>query len=263
MNLTPGLYVQVYRAKVPGAARPQRLMLLDAHAQEWARLGAKGIAWHGFSTELTIDAMRDLTAICRNHSLVSLAAYGMDSSDPTGKGERIGRVLESDVCDGVVLDAEGAWEDDADGDDREHARRFASTFLPHRQHAPGKPVIDQPWPVPTVHWSWPWEEFAECVDARAPQYYVNDWTSTFGRDRFARCVGKFDEAWRRLDARLTPTGHARPRVWTIQGYGWGDIRADLATALKRAQTEPLIVWCEPFPDDAFMDVWRGMASQAA
>ena len=260
-KLPPGVYVQIYRAKVPGATHAARLAVLDDRLAQFASLGAKGIVWHGFSTEMDVDALRDLTALCRDHDLLSLAAFGMDATDPAGKGERIGRVLESDVCDGVVLDAEGAWE--GASDDRERAKAFAAAFLPHRALVPHKPVIDQPWPLPSVHQDWPWEEFAACVDARAPQWYVNDWQSVYGASRYAKCMGRFDAAWSALRVRLSRTQSDRP-VWdTIQGYGWADIPHDLMTALSRSSTTPVLVWCEPFPDAAFMAVWYAWAGQYA
>jgi hypothetical protein len=262
-KLPAGIYIQVFRGKVPGSTRTQRLALYTAKVREFASLGAKGIAHHGFSTELTADALRDLTGICRDNGMRSLAAFGMDSSDPAGKGERIGRVLESDHCDGVLLDAEGAFEDTADGDDKAHARAFASTFLSHRNAVPHKIVCDQPWMLPTVHWSkWPWEEFADCVDARAPQWYWNDFSRQYGRDRVAKMAPKCGAAWDKLNARLARTGHKRPVWGTLQGYAWSDIPDELATALKRSTTEPLFVWCEPWPDDAFMRVWRELHEKA-
>lgn len=266
-TLAPGIYVQCYLAKVPGATHAARLAILDDRLAEFAALGCRGIAWHATSTTLNATSLHDLTALCRKHRLVSLAAFGMDSSDPAGKGRRIGEVLVSSDCDGVVLDAEGLWEDKTDGDDLAHARAFRDAFLPYRRRAPGKVVVDQPWPVPLRvqgqggHGAFPWETFAECVDARAPQWYVNDWIRMWGPRRYARCVALFAASWAMLTARLAQTQHTRPVWGTWQGYGWSDIPGDLVHVFERSLAEPTLVWSEPFPDGAFMGVWRSWHGQ--
>jgi len=228
--------------------------VLRTKLDEYYKLGCKGIAWHGFSHELNIDAMRDLTDLCRERAVLSWAAYGMDDSDPELKANRIGSVLASDLCDGVVLDAEGAWEDEASDVAKAHA--FYTAFRTWRDRAKGKVVIDQPWPKPTVHWSrFPWEDFSACVDAHAPQDYYNDWKSNYGVDRYRKLVPIFNAAWTKLQVRLAAEGLKRPRWSTIQGYGWDDIQADLAACLNLSATMPLLVWSEPFPSDSFMRVW--------
>jgi hypothetical protein len=269
-KLPAGIYVQVYRAKVePKNDRAARLATCDAKAAEFASLGARGIVWHGLSSELDADMLAPLTAICRKHGLRSLAAFGMDSSDPAGKGERIGRVLVSDVCDGVLLDAEGAWEDKKDGDDKAHAKAFADAFKPYRDCVPHKPVVDQPWAMPVRvgglggHSQFPYEEFAGVVDARAEQDYVNDFVRPFGASRYARCMPLFNQSWALLDARLSRAGLKLPRWRTVQSYGWDDIPADLADYLTRyASAGPVFAWAEPWPSSTFMRVWRELHEKA-
>lgn len=262
-TLPPGLYLQVYRAKVPGATHAARMLVLESRVREWAALGAKGVAWHGFSTELTIDALRDLTALCRKYGLLSLAAFGMDASDPVGKAHRIGAVLVSDVCDGVILDAEGAFEVKAG---TAAAAAFRDAFLPYRRQVPHKPVCDQPFPVPVRvrgqggHGSFPEIEFAECVDARAPQFYVNDWSGMWGPRRYPLCLALFNDSWAAENAQLD-AAHVRPLWATIQGYGYEDIADYLPTDLGRSLTVPTFVWCEPFPSAHFMATWREWAGR--
>jgi hypothetical protein len=109
----------------------------------------------------------------RARGLLALAAYGMDSDDAAGKGKRIGAVARLAECDAVVLDAEGRWEDESRAAEGAHADALRKAL---RDAAPDAYVIDQPWPVPTLHWSrFPYEEFARCVNAHAPQFYFNDW----------------------------------------------------------------------------------------
>lgn len=251
--MTPGLYIQVYRDAIK--ADPRRPWMdssaakrewLMPHLTMWALLGVRGVAWHGFSTELTAAALAPLTAMCRGSGMLSLAAYGMDATDPAGKALRVGNVLVSDACDGVVLDAEGAW----DKGGKAAAATFRDAFLPYRAKAPSKPVVDQPWPMPLVHSGFPYDEFGACVDARAPQVYVNDWR---GSDRFARVTAESARQWAELDKRITVK---RP-VWaTFQGYGWDSIRDDLVRVFDRAEREPVLVWCEPVPSDTFMHALR-------
>jgi hypothetical protein len=267
-KLPAGIYPQVYRGKVPGKTRADRLSLLRTKVRTWAQFGARGVAWHGFTTELDAAKLEELTAICRDFGLLSLAAYGMDSSDPTGKGERIGRVLVSEHCDGVLLDAEGAFEDTKDGDDHEHARQLGVALKPFRDQVPHKVIVDQPWAVPVRvrgqggHGRFPYKEFAAICDAHAEQDYLNDWIRTWGQQRYAKCMPLFNESWALLEAQLAALGLKLPRWRTIQGYSWGDIPADLADYLTRyASAVPVFVWGEPFPDDAFMAVWRELHEQ--
>lgn len=269
-KLPAGVYIQPYRGKIPGATRDERLALCDAKAAEWAALGAKGVAWHGFTTELDAAKLQPLTEICRKHGLLSLAAFGMDSSDPAGKGERIGHVLASSWCDGVLLDAEGAWEDDKDGDDKLHAKQFADALRPYKNAFPSKAIVDQPWPVPVRtnnqggHGRFPYEEFSGICDAHAEQDYVNDWVRMWGKQRYEKCMRLFNASWAQLDAKLASKGLKLPRWRTIQTYGWDDIPHDLADYLRRYATAvPVFAWAEPWPSDLFMSVWRKLHADGA
>lgn len=244
--MTPGLYIQVYRDPIPGADSPAKRAWMEPHLTAWALLGVRGVAWHGFASELTPERLAPLTALCRPRGLASLAAFGMDASNPATKAQRIGTVLTSPDCDGVVLDAEGAWDKDA----KPAAAIFRDTFLPYRTKAPGKPVLDQPWPMPLLHSGFPYDEFGACVDARAVQMYCNDWR---GADRYSRVSTESARQWATLDKRLTIH---RPVWWTVQGRGWLDIAGDLVHVFDRAEREPVLVWCEPVPSDTFLHALR-------
>lgn len=248
MNALPlGIIPQLYLDKLP-AAWTDRATVLDAAFVQFLARGVRAVAVHGFSTTLTPSVFRRYAALCKTRGLACLAAFGMDSSDPTGKADRIGAVLVLPECDGVVLDAEDAWEDE--DDDLAKAAAFRDRFLPWRARAPGKVVVDQPWPVPTVHRTWPYEQFAACVDLRCPQDYYNDWKSVYGRDRYAKLNPRFAASWAEMDARLDRFGLRRPLGKTIQAYAWGDILPDLCDCLLRNPT--VIAWAEPLPDAAFM-----------
>lgn len=248
-----GIIIQVYRDKIAGKTRQERLDWCARRLDEAVSLGITGIAWHGFVGELDTETFSALGTMCHDRGLSALAAFGLgqDSNHhPDYAGQWMGIVADAPWCDGIVLDAEGRWEDESPRIEAEHSRDLR---LALRSKAPHALVIDQPWPVPTLHWSaFPWEEFARCVDIRAPQYYVNDWKKQHGLRRYARCWSWFNDSWRRLETeRLKPQNLVRPRFPTIQGYGWGDIPKDLDDCLLRNPT--MLVWAEPWPDASFIE----------
>ncbi len=251
--LKPGIYLQCYRAKIPGDTHQERMDWCARKLDEAVGLGISGIAWHDFVGSFGPAEYAPLGAMCQARGLASFAAFGLggDSNHhPEFAGEWMAAVGNAPYCDGLILDAEGKWEDEAP---RIEAGRSRDLRLALRAKASRAFVVDQPWPVPTLHWSaFPWEEFARCVDARAPQYYVNDWTKQHGTRRYARCWDWFESSWRVLESkRLKPAGLMRRRFPTIQGYGWQDIPGDLDDCLVRNST--LLVWSEPWPTPDFIE----------
>lgn len=253
-TLKPGIHIQVYRAKVPGSTRANRLDWCAHRLDEAVATGVvSGIAWHGFVGELDAKMFEALAKLCHDRGLVATAAFGLgnDSNhNADDAGDWIGELANEPNCDGVILDAEGRWEDESP---RIEAQASLDLRLALRAKAPQALVVDQPWPVPTLHWSvFPWVEFSRCVDAHAPQFYINDWTKQHGKRRYARCWSWFEDSWRRLESeKLKPQALIRPRFPTIQAYGWSDIPKDLDDCLLRNPT--LIAWAEPWPDASFVE----------
>lgn len=236
-GLPAGKYVQIYRGSMSAA----QVAGLGDKLDELKKLGVTGIAWHGFTTEMNPVVFARLTKLCTDRGMLSIAAFGMGSQDPVGMGTRMGKVGLVPGCLAVMFDMEGAW----DSGKQVQAVQLGQAF---RAVAPNVLTIDQPWPVPTVHWQFPWEETAAFIQIRAPQYYVNDWTAQHGDARYAKCWAWFDSAWAKLNSRLAPKNLVRPQIVTIQGYRW--VFHDLVNCLMTNDT--VIVWAEPFPDAVFM-----------
>lgn len=232
MTINEGVWIQIYRDKVPNRD------VLARKLDEFKSLGCPGVAMHGFTHELP-DRFESLAQMCNIRGLECMAAFGMNSQEPRKKGERIARVARMPTCYAVVLDAEGAWEDE--DADKQHAEELSIAL---HSGAPGAVYIDQPWFAPLVHWSrFPWEEFARCVNYRAPQVYCNNFTRQYGRDRYKIIWQRYEREWKKLESRLGEL--TRPRFPTIQGYAW--ILSDLVDCL--CKNPAVLMWCEPFPDN--------------
>lgn len=243
-----GLYIQIYRDAIRGTPtikQKKLLQQLDILSQYKI---VKGIAWHGFVGDLSVEKFNELTKYCKERNLKSLAAYGLGSKEPEKYGKWIGEVANQPDCYSVIFDMESAWE----SDDKKKtpvllakAKKMGEVF---RSISPNSLAIDQPWPVPTYHWSFPWEETAEFIDIRAPQYYVNNWIRQYGKEAYEKCWAWFEQSWKKLNERLAKKNLVKPMIYTIQGYKWN--LTDLIHCLCSNPT--LIVWSDPFPDEVFM-----------
>lgn len=239
--------VHQYRRAHPSFSQPAALdAVLGRELDSWAAAGVVAVAWHGNSVSLTPGRFGEYATLAKARGLASLAAFGMNSDDATGKARRIAAVAKHPLCLGVVLDPEGDFEDETHAAEAQHAGEFAREF---RKLAGDRVWTTwQPWPVPTQHWStYPWEEFAACVDAHSEQRYVNDWRRQWGTKRYAKCEAWFTESWAKMEDRLRRAGISpRPHVQTIEGYGWADIPADLEACIASHPSQ--FVWCEWRPD---------------
>jgi hypothetical protein len=244
--LKAGVHVQIYRDALHGADRAAKLARLDAALADFAAAGVAGVAFHGFVGDLTPAKFGELAALAARHGLQASAAFGLgdgNSHRPEQAGVWMASVAKRPDCAALILDAEGAWENEPG--DRPAATAMGASF---RASAPDAYVITQPWPVPTLHSKFPEREFAAWVDADARQAYVNDWTRQYGKARYARCMAWFAASQAQLARQLGDL--ARPQLITLQGYGWADILPDLVDGLL---THPIVVmWSEPFPDAATM-----------
>jgi len=243
-TLPPGRYIQIYRGAVRGNSKTEKRTSIVSALDRLKMVGIKGIIWHGFSGELTPAVFLELAALATARGLLSLAAFGDGDSDPEGFGRRVGAIANLPECTGVVLDLEGIWENEPG--DKAKAVALGRAL---RQVAPDALVFDQPWPVPQYHGSFPWDETAAFVDVRAPQWYFNDFKKNFGDQRYQKCLKWFCDSWRALEAKLAAKNLIRPRIMTIQGYGWDGIFADLVACLTSNPT--IFIWSEPYPDELF------------
>jgi len=253
--LRKGLHCQVYLDKLRGEGHAAKLVSFNAECATLAAAGFVGVVCHGFVGGFTADSFGDYAAIAQRNGLQCAAAFGLgqsNSHNPVAAGKWMARVALHRLCGALLVDAEGAWEDEAS--DRPAAAAMGAAF---RELAPDVFVVDQPWPVPTLHGSFPDKEFAGWIDASARQYYFNDWK---GRDRVKRLSAWFNGAVTTLLRRLG--GLARPQLFTIQGYGWADILADCVALLLQHQAEPMFVWSEPLPDAAFLRCTRAVLKLA-
>lgn len=274
----PGLYVQIYRDKVPGHSTEARTQWLAARCA-WARQrGLPGVVFHGFSRELARNWDR-LAKIANDAGILALASWGLDSSrDDNGtrltaaeKGRAMADVLSRPSCAAGLGDAEGQWDDtkDAADDMNEHG----AIVLGHELRAAlagdaaSKLFGDQPWfaidshgelrrtPRPIdaggVFAGFPVDEFAvEAVNwIRFPQMYCNDFIRQFGRARYFKVRDWMERDWTRIEPELDRVGLKRPRSVTIQMYAWELhhlVHCMLTYIYTRSQ--PMIGWSEPWPD---------------
>lgn len=239
-TLPPGRYIQVYRDAIRGRNQAAKMAAIATALDQFKAVGVKGVLWHGFVGEMDAAKFKELSAMCASRGLFSLAAFGLGPSEPEKSGKWIGEIANLPECFAVVFDMEGAWEIPSG---KTKAMALGKAF---RDVAPNALALDQPWADPTVHWSlFPWEETAVFIDARYPQFYVNNWFRELGEKRYAQCWTRFLKAWERLNARLAAKNLVRPVSYTIQGYKW--VFRDLVNCLTTNPT--LIIWTDPFPDE--------------
>lgn len=251
-TLPDGIYIQPYMDKFPGATRQAKLDNVRREVSKWKDAGVAGVAWHGFAGReygpwqmLGPELFTTLTAITKEFGMLSLAAYGLGSTKAVAKGEFIGKVGALPICDGILFDMEGAWENEPS--DKPDAKKMGDAY---RALAPDQWTCDQPWFAPAVHWSkFPWEETAGFVDERCPQVYCNNFIKQWGKDAYEKTWAWYMKDWVKLDKRLAARNLVRPRRPTIQGYEW-DNMTDLVHCLTANPS--LFVWCEPFPDTMFL-----------
>jgi hypothetical protein len=236
MTLANGVYVQVYCDSLPGDGSAR----LDGFARSCAMLadvGVLGVFPHLFPD--TIAPFGDYARAARSEGLSVGGALGLDESKvtPDVKGHALAEVATTNGSIGVLWDAEGHYDP---GRDRATEMQVMGTKF--RALAPDAFCVAQPWPEPAEHGSFPYAIENSFVNVSAPQYYVNDWKSQYGRARYATLLPVFDAQWAKLDATFQ---NPPVRFPTWQGAGWDDIVADCGDVMV---TRPkVILWCEPWP----------------
>lgn len=244
--LPKGLYVQIYREKIPGNTFKKKLDNLCKELDLYSSIGVVGILAHGFPSELDINKFKEFEQLCDDRGLICIPAFGLNSDNPELKGQKIGAVAAVAKSRILVLDAEGAWEDEKE--DKKNAVILGKEI---RKLAPDVLICDQPWPIPDVHWSmFPWEEFADYIDISAPQVYVNNWRSKWGKDAYEKFWEWHLRSWSKLETRLIKAGKGKPiTIPTIQGYAW--MIEDLIDCLCKHDT--MFIWSEPFLSNGSKD----------
>jgi hypothetical protein len=238
--LPPGLYGQPYLAKVSSEHD------FAAYCAEWKSAGGVGMCVHSNSVDLA-KRYGTYAKIIVDAGLVPVAVAGLDTSDPLGKAHRLGAILARDDCHALGHDLEGKAEDEAAQHEWSHAMDYARELL--RIAGPfvqSKLLFDQPWPVPTKHWSrFPYEPYAGICRAHAEQDYEEDWAPVYHHERHNRCLPLFNGSWSTLDGRLSSQRLKRVRWHTIEGYGYADGMLDgLRYYLAKSLVMPIFVWTE-------------------
>ncbi len=212
---------------------------LAANLPRYKACGVTGIAPHGFVGDLDRTKFDKYVKLAKANGLACYAAYGLGSKDPVQRGTWIGKVAQHPDCSGILFDMEGGFEDE--NSDKQAATDLGKAFV--AQFPNGERDVwccDQPWAVPSYHWSkFPWEEAAAFVDARAAQFYYNDWK---GVGRYDRLNPWFHTDWDKLNARLARTNNVRPLLLTLQAYGWSDIFPKFISCLLDNPTA--FFWCD-------------------
>lgn len=244
-QLIPGFYAQIYLDSIHGSNGKSKNQVLEEMLDRLTSVGAAGIIFHGFTKTLTPIEFLPLSQLCVQRNILALAAYGLNATDPIGKATRIAQVANMPECYAVVFDMESSWEIHGQ-DNKGLAKTLGDTF---RSLSPDSLVLDQPWPDPTNHYGhFPWEETAAFIDIRAAQWYCNDFTSQYGKDRYSKCWDSFSKSWETLDKRLALKNLVKPEIKTVQSYRW--IFADLISCVTSEPT--LIFWIENHLPEDFM-----------
>lgn len=252
-----GLWIQPYRAEIPGGTEAAKVAAFAARLDALEGLGGYlvGLAPHGFTTELNADRWNLWREMAAARGLACGVAYGLDDSDPSGKGARIAAVASQPGCALVLLNAESSWDQSDDG------AKVDAMCAPIAKAAPRVALINQSWPVPTSHSGYPFSTFAKWCRAFAEERYYNDWKSQYGTARYRRTEPWFNQSWGTLERNeLGPQNRLRPHWPTFQGYTWTDIEPDCITAQVKYDSGPLFVWSEWFPEESFLRAARCVAS---
>jgi hypothetical protein len=211
---------------------------LVANIDRYKACGVTGIAPHGFEGDLDVKKFDKYAQLAKSKGMNCYAAFGLGPSKAYDRGAWIGKVAQHPDCAGVLFDLEGAFEI-AVG--KKAAADIGEGFI--SQFPNGVVDVwtcDQPWASPGFHWTrFPWEEIARYVDARAAQFYFNDWK---GKSRYDTLNPRFHHEWDVLNARLRRSRLERPLMMTFQAYGWSDIFPDFIDALLANPTS--FFWCD-------------------
>lgn len=275
----PGLYIQIYRGKVPGSSQAARDQWLQSRLSWASQHALPGIVFHGFSRELIRNWPR-LARIAHDNGLLALASWGLDSSqDDDGtrltaaeKGQCIGEVLGQPTCAAGLGDAESQHDDTKDPTDdmNEHGALVLGQALREtvtKAGFPAKLFGDQPWfaidshgelrkvPRPAdqggVFSGFPVDEFAVAAVnwIRFPQFYPNDFVRRFGDRRYFEVLAWMERDWARIEPALETAGLKRTRSITTQMYGW-ELHHFVHCLLTWIFTRqlPVIGWSEAWPD---------------
>lgn len=239
-----GVTVQTYLAKVPGNTSQERRATLLAAMKSWRALGAVGWAPHGFTESLPADvpAYADMA---KQAGLLCVPAFGLNESDPRGKGDRIAVAAKVPGVAAVILDAEGAWEGHGGQFDAAAAVQMGAELT---GAVPGVVLIQQPWPQPQSHRGYPEVAFTRYASANAPQDYFGPYAKNYGTRRVRVMAPRFDANWVALERDvLAPSGSGGvPVVTTFEGYGYSDTPYDYAAYVVARET--IIFWSEWAPD---------------
>lgn len=257
-KLPPGLYGQPYLDICPSERD------FAIYCGQWKAAGGVGMCVHGTSVRLAQVYPR-YAGIIVDAGLIPVCVAGLDSSDPKGKAQRLGAILARDDCRALGHDLEGKGEDEAAPQEWSHAMEYVRELL--RVAGPfvrSKLCFDQPWPVPTKHWSrFPYEPYAAICGAHAEQDYIEDWINVYHHERVEKCITMFDRAWATLDARLSQQKLKRARWHTIQGYGYSDGVVDgLRYYLAKSRSMPIFVWTEWKATDIVMREIRAITGRS-
>jgi len=171
------------------------------------RLRACGVQW--VAPRAGEGSKRDPSFTSKDIELLrraGLAVYPWIFSRPASwQGEvQLFREIVDEGADGVIIDAEVAWE--LNGDHHDAAARYMDALdaaLPKDTF-----VADAPWPYPSYHAKFPFAEFGRRVNARMPQGY---WTEN-GKQSAAFRLPQYDAEWERWNAAHPDV--VRP-VWNI------------------------------------------------
>lgn len=158
------------------------------------------------------------------YKAAGLACYPWIFSKPsTWPGFVVGAKQLLDAgADGIIIDAEQAWDVDV------HGSYDAQTFIAALRLKIGEQafVADAPWPYLGMHGGFPAAEFARGVDARMPQAYATEIGTSV-----PRCLAEMDREWNAFEQRFAALARPRMPILTTYSKVTGLVVSDVVDAL--------------------------------
>lgn len=136
-------------------------------------------------------------------------------------------------ADGIIIDAEQAWDVDTRGEG--DAQLFASAL--RRTLGEGVWIADAPWPWISKHSGFPADAFARCVDARLPQVYSTEIGTTV-----QRCLDETDREWSAWEQRFSALVRPRYPILTTYSKVTPVVVADVIAALDAYGEQPISLY---------------------
>ena len=210
-----------------------RLGSVDAAIERALSIGARWIAPRAGEGGLGVNEGSFRIEQIKAYQSAGLAVYPWLFSRPRSwRTEVLGfEALIQAGADGVIIDAEAAWED---VDHRADARAYMAAL---RERLPDAWIADAPWPWEGMHPGFPIAEFAAGVDARLPQAYSNEIGVSLDR-----CIAEMDREWSAWEAAHPELSRARFPIFDTYSHVTPIHFAEVLARLDAAGNAPVSLY---------------------